>query len=488
MSLHLYNTFTKREEEFAPRERGRVTMYSCGPTVYSRPHIGNYSSFILADLVRRWLEVSGFTVEHVKNITDVGHLVRDADRGEDKIQKEAEKEKVDPLEIAGRYADQYLEDEKSLNLLEPTKRPRATEYIKEMLSIIRTLIEKGNAYELPDGIYFSIATFPQYGALSGNSIDGLKKGARIDIDDRKKHPADFALWKKCVGENVSHILRWSFETGERTHTTGEDSSAGFPGWHIECSAMASAILGEQIDLHTGGEDNIFPHHECEIAQSECAFGKKPFVRMWLHKRRIDLKGEKMSKSIGNVLTIPDVESRGFSPLDLKYLFLSVHYRTNLKFSWKGLEDAKKAREKIVEWRRDVQSIASTDQNASSDPLIAVATEGFTASMNEDLNTPKALAHVFSLVHAVYAALDSGKKFSSSDQTALQNFSETLERTFGCFEISDVSVPDRVKKLLDERATARKEKDFAASDRLRDEILSLGFIVRDTDQGQVVRPK
>ncbi|MBP7114387.1 MAG: class I tRNA ligase family protein, partial [Candidatus Peribacteraceae bacterium] len=229
MPLHLYNTYDKREQEFVPLRKGKATMYTCGPTVYGRPHIGNYSSFLMADLLRRWLEVSGYTVTHVKNITDVGHLVADQDEGEDKVQREAEKEKVDPLTIARKYTEMYLEDEKALNMVEPEHRPRATEYVQQMIDITKLLVEKGNAYETEDGVYFAVETFPAYGKLSGNTLDKLSAGARITVDEAKKHPADFALWKKCVGKNAHHVLRWSSPWGD-----------GFPGWHIECSAMSSA--------------------------------------------------------------------------------------------------------------------------------------------------------------------------------------------------------------------------------------------------------
>lgn len=488
MPLRLYNTLTKREEELTPQDGKQLSMYTCGPTVYSRPHIGNYSSFLLADLLRRHLEVSGISVKHVKNITDVGHLVRDSDDGEDKIQKEAEKEKVDPLDIAKRYTGEYLADEKMLHMLEPAARPRATEFIKEMLAIIRTLIEKKHAYENDDGIYFAVTSFPQYGALSGNTLDALKAGARIDVDDQKTHPADFALWKKCVGGNASHILRWSFETGERVTTSGEDASAGFPGWHIECSAMASSLLGESIDLHTGGEDNIFPHHECEIAQSECAFGTHPFVRLWLHRRRIDLAGEKMSKSIGNVLTLSDITERGFSALDLRYLFLSVHYRTNLKFSWDGLEAASKAREKIVTWSQEIMSLTPKDGATDRATFVREYADEFQSAMNSDLNTPGALAAVFSLLHAYNTEAKRGGEWSKNDIDALQTFSSTLEKTFGCFSAQAVSIPDVVTALLKKREDARAQKDFAASDALRDEIASHGFDVLDTAGGQTVKPK
>jgi cysteinyl-tRNA synthetase len=488
MPLSLYNTLTKREELFVPQDLKRVTMYTCGPTVYGRPHIGNYASFLFADLLRRWLEASGFVVEHVKNITDVGHLVRDSDTGEDKIQKEAEKENVDPLMIAARYTEQYLEDEKSLGLLEPAVRPRATEYVAEMLRIIRVLVDKGHAYETSDGVYFSVLSFPQYGALSGNTLDALKAGARVDIDTQKKHPADFALWKKCVGENASHILRWSFLTSARTHSVGEDASSGFPGWHIECSAMASALLGNSIDIHTGGEDNIFPHHECEIAQSECAFSASPFARFWLHRRRIDLAGEKMSKSLGNVLSLADIQGRGFGSLDLRYLFLSVHYRTNLKFSWDGLQAARKAREKISTWLSEVRQLRPHTDAPSMHTDINNATQAFTDAMNADLNTSGALASVFSLLHAFYAHTGQERGLGAADVASLQNFADVIERTFGCFVLDQIVVPDAVTALLTKRELARTNKDFAASDALRDEIAAFGFDVLDSAEGQSLRAR
>ncbi len=453
-------------------------MYTCGPTVYGRPHIGNYSSFLMADLLRRWLEVSGYTVTHVKNITDVGHLVADQDEGEDKVQREAEKEKVDPLTIARKYTEMYLEDEKALNMVEPEHRPRATEYVQQMIDITKLLVEKGNAYETEDGVYFAVETFPAYGKLSGNTLDKLSAGARITVDEAKKHPADFALWKKCVGKNAHHVLRWSSPWGD-----------GFPGWHIECSAMSSALLGAEIDLHTGGEDNIFPHHECEIAQSECSSGSQPFVRTWLHKRRIDLAGEKMSKSIGNVLTIPDIVAKGFSALDIRYYFLSVHYRTNLKFSFAGLESARKVRLKVVEW---METFSTESANAvphpkgASDSVITDAADEFARAMNSDLNTPGALAPVFTLMNHYYAARTKKTPLYKEDVRALEEFLQTVRRTFGCFESVSSDIPAEVTALLTKREQARAAKDFKESDRLRDAIKDLGYEVRDADKKQTVK--
>ena len=509
----LYNTLTNQEEDFVPLVPNKVTMYTCGPTVYGRPHIGNYSSFLMADLLRRWLEVSGHEVVHVKNITDVGHLVADADEGEDKVEKEAKRiaeeqrgegaeiTMEDVIGVAEMYTAQYLEDEAALNMLEPHHRPKATETIPEMLEIIKVLVDKGNAYEADDGIYFAVESFEEYGKLSGNTLDQLNAGARVDVQEAKRHPADFALWKKCTGMNEHHVLRWDSPWGP-----------GFPGWHIECSAMSTKFLGEQIDIHTGGEDNIFPHHECEIAQSEsfmnnlqsdssqsnfalseskgevaqseCCNGKQ-FVNLWLHKRRIDLGDQKMSKSLGNVLSVPDILASGYSPLDLRYLFLSVHYRTQLKFAEKGLEDAKKARRKIVEWIAEMQEVtadASDPDQATIDELQAFITR-FADAMNSDLNTPGALAAVFDCM----AWSRNQEAWSEDALLSLQDFIAMLLHTFGCFDPEDAQdIPAEVQELVDQRAAAREAKDFEASDRLRDEIAALGWEVRDGSEGQTVK--
>jgi cysteinyl-tRNA synthetase len=463
-SLHLYNTFAKKKEKFLPREKGRVSMYTCGPTVYGRPHIGNYSSFLMADLLCRWLTVEGYEVRQVKNITDVGHLVADQDEGEDKIEAQAKKEKLDPLEIARKYTEQYLEDEKLLNMLEPFARPRASETIPEMIAIISQLQEKGMAYETDDGVYFSVSSFPGYGKLSGNTLANLGKldtGVRIELKESKIHPADFALWKKRVGEHEGHILHWDSPWGD-----------GFPGWHIECSAMSSKFLGEQIDIHTGGEDNIFPHHECEIAQSEGA-NEKQFVRYWVHKRRVNFADVKMSKSLGNVLLLPDILEKGFSPLDLRYFLLSGHYRSHTQFTWKGLEDARKSRLKLLEWMEDVRERGSKAGKEGSTGF----EERFRDAMNDDLNTPEAIAVIFEAM-----------TWSRNNHQALQRFTEMVRETFGCFEGGEVAVPEEIKKLASEREKARKAGEYERSDSLRREILQKGFVLEDGKDGPKIVPK
>jgi cysteinyl-tRNA synthetase len=459
-------------------------MYTCGPTVYSRPHIGNYASFLMADLLRRWLEAGhGYQVKHVKNITDVGHLLHDADQGDDKIQKEAEKEKIHPLEIAKRYTDQYLEDERALNMLEPLARPRATSFVEQMKTMIEELLKRGFAYVTEDGIYFDVTskTRTPYGALSGNTLDKVASGSRVAVNEQKKHPSDFALWKFCVGHNSHHILRWvspnipasmlggievGIGFGSIQHSIPIPLPGGFPGWHIECSAMSRALLGDTVDIHTGGEDNIFPHHECEIAQSE-QVTQKPFVRLFLHKRRIDLGDQKMSKSLGNVLNLSNIIDKGYSPLDLRYYLLSVHYRTPLKFSWKGMDDAKKARRKIMEWTKRVT--VQEHPSPSADHV-----RQFSAAMDDDLNTPAALAVIFE-------AMKSGEP--------TQEFVDMIRHTFGCFEVEEgQGIPENILELKAQRQKARDEKKYEESDRLRKLMEEQGYEVRDVKGDQVVKRK
>ena len=451
-------------------------MYTCGPTVYGRPHIGNYSSFLLADLLRRWLEVSGYNVSHVKNITDVGHLTGDsvADaQGEDKIERQASREgKVgtvgteEVMAIVKKYSDEYIADEKALNFREPTHRPRASETIAEMITMIETLIERSHAYETDDGVYFDVTTFVDYGKLSGNTLENLSAGSRISVDEKKKHPADFALWKKCVGVNEHHILRWDSPWGE-----------GFPGWHIECSCMSKKFLGESFDIHTGGEDLIFPHHECEIAQSEGSGSKKPCVRYWVHRRFIDMGDTKMSKSLGNVLTLSDIEAMGFSPMDLRYYLLSVHYRTNLKFTQKGLEDAHKARKKIMTWMAEVETTEGKDGIEEIEG-IEDWKEKFKEAMNSDLNTPAALAVLFDCM---------AWSRNEGELGACTVLVQMAQETFGCFVLEETEdIPQEVVELAQKRVEARQNKDFEASDTLRDQILTLGYEVKDTAEGQKVQ--
>jgi cysteinyl-tRNA synthetase len=471
----LYNTLTNSLEEFTPMNPGKVTMYNCGPTVYNFAHIGNLSSYLMADLLRRYLEYKGYDVKQVMNITDVGHLVSDSDTGEDKMEKAAKEQKLDPIQIARKYEEAFHEDRKKIHIKDAIQYPRASEYIKEQLAMVKDLLEKGVAYETSDGIYFDVTKFPEYGQLSKNKLEDLNAGSRVDVNDEKRNPADFALWKKCIGENAHHILRWNFETGEKVEGESEDSTVGFPGWHIECSAMASALLGDQIDIHTGGEDNIFPHHECEIAQSCAVSGKSFFAKYWIHKRHIFVEGEKMSKSKGNFYTLADLEKKDFSPLAFRYLIFSVHYRQNTNFTLKSLEDAQKSIDRLQTFLERIQN--ATDEGPSLD--ILAYREEFEKALDDDLNSSGALAALFELVKEGNKILD--EKSGIKNRLDVLKFLRDFDQVFAIlsWDVQEESDPE-IEFIISERNKAREEKDFKKADQIRDELKEKGIELHDKD--------
>lgn len=478
--MKLYNSLTKTVEEFKPRiEDNTVLMYSCGPTVYSRAHLGNFSAYLMSDLLVRWFKnrhlfnpkEKPWKVKKISNITDVGHLVSDGDEGEDKMEKAAKEQEKSVLEIAKHWEDLYREDEKKLNIQEADTYPRATEYVKQMIDFIKDLEDKGYAYETEDGVYFEVEKFADYGKLSGNTLDKIQAGAggRVEEENQvsKKNPADFALWKKLVGQNEKHSLKWDSPWGE-----------GFPGWHIECSAMILTNLGEQIDLHTGGEDNIFPHHECEIAQMEAKTGKKPFCHHWMHKRFIQLNAEKMAKSKGNVINLDDVIEKGFSPLDLRFLFLKVHYRQQLNFTWENLEVAREERKKIQNLYQKIQDSNIQSEIDHTDD----ARKKFFQNMEEDLNVSGAL----SVIHSFIRISNIGLEKSNLNTEKAKKFLEDFDKVFGILEKNKTEeLPIEIQNLKNQRQQARENKDFAESDRLRDEIQNLGYRVEDSAEGQKI---
>ena len=474
MSFQVYNSLTRRKELFEPRESGVVRMYNCGPTVYSRVHIGNLRSFLFADVLRRWLEYLGYDVHQVMNITDVGHIQGDADEGEDKLDAQAKKDKLDPREIASKYADEFLADVAALGVREPKAYPRATDHIPEMLAIIDSLIEKGHAYQVGEDVYFDVTSFSQYGRLSGNKLDDLEAGARIEVRKEKRHPADFALWKS----DPKHLMKWDSRFG----------ADGFPGWHIECSAMAIKHLGEELDIHTGGKDNVFPHHECEIAQSECHTGK-PFARYWMHGEFLQVDGGKMSKSLGNVYTVGDVEERGFSPRVLRFALIRGHYRQPLNFTWKIMADQKAALEKLDELfarltrAKDGQG-ANDDDDAGRD-LLDAARSKFESGMNDDLNVPQALSSLFELRAHV---LDG--KLGRSVAAKGVEFVERANGVLGLINVEadggDPETDAEIDALIQARLDARAGKDWAESDRIRDDLVARGIVIQDTADGTVWR--
>lgn len=463
--MYLYNSLSRKKEKLIPITSPNVGLYTCGPTVYDYDHIGHAWNYTMADILRRTLEFNGCKVKHVMNITDVGHLTSDGDTGEDKLEKGARREGKSVWEIAKYYTDIYLENREKLNMLPPHVICKATDHIPEMIELIKKLEEKGATYKITDGIYFDITKFPSYGKLSGNTVEKLKAGARIEPNPEKRNPADFALWKFSPKDSKRQ-MEWDSPWAPRG---ARGKAKGFPGWHIECSAMSMKYLGESFDLHTGGEDNKFPHHECEIAQSETATGKT-FVNYWFHTRFLMVEGEKMSKSLKNFFTIADLKKKGFSPLALRYLFLTAHYRTNLNFTWKSLEAAQNALNNLYD--------AASQMGA---PKIGCAEfeRQFKEAINDDLNTPKALAVMWDLVKSSYPP-------EAKKQTLLM-----MDKVFGLgldkIKKKVLKIPQEIKDLAAQREKAREEKNWKKADELRKEIEEKGFMVEDTSKTTKIKP-
>jgi len=473
--LQIYNTLAKSKQEFKPLNAGKVGMYTCGPTVYGYVHIGNIRAYMTADVVRRYLEYVGYEVRMIKNITDVGHLTDDdiaqGDSGEDKIEKAALKEKKTPEEIAKFYEDYFKQTEKELNILPAHYFPRATAHVPQMIKIIEGLVEKGFAYEKNGNVFFDVTKFADYGKLSGNTLENLKVGARLEEHPDKKNPWDFALWLKAPEK---HLLKWQ-----------SPWSIGYPGWHIECSAMSTEYLGNTLDIHTGGEDNIFPHHEAEIAQTECFTGEK-FVRYWIHGRHLLMGGEKMSKSKGNLYTLEDIKEKGFSAMDLRLLFLSSHYRSQLDFSWDALSQAHKNVQKINDFVLNLEAIVARDVRSDVKFDITSYQEKFEAAMDDDLNTPLALSTLYELITKTNARIDENG-LSSDDASRILALWKKMNAVFGLVLSGQAEIPEEIKLLIQQREDARNGKDFKKSDDLRALIEKKGYLVEDTKEGQKIKP-
>lgn len=478
MTIRFYNTMTRRKEVFRTRKGKEVTMYNCGPTVYDYAHIGNFRAYMLSELIRRFLEWKGFHVKQVMNITDVGHMTQDdvADaRGEDKIEMAAKREHKTPGEISDFYTRAFLKDWKRLNMLEPMARPKATEFIKEMIEINEILIRKGYAYVGKDGsVYYDVGRFREYGRLSGNTLEDLKAGAggRVDEVEDKKSQLDFALWI----HNPKHIMQWDSPWGR-----------GYPGWHIECSAMSMKLLGETIDIHTGGEDNIFPHHDCEIAQSEGANGKE-FVRYWMHVRHMMIEGEKMSKSKGNFFILEDLVRKGHDPLAVRYVLLSAHYRTRMNLTEDSMRDAQKCIERLRCFTSDMKCFSGKVKGKPGNAGKAVkkARESFDSALSDDLNMPEALACVFNMVRDINRMKESGK-LSPEDAKEAHEQMLDFDRVLGLeMGRKEETCPAEIQGLAEKRETLRKEKKWAEADRVRDQIRKKGWIVEDSPEGPRVK--
>lgn len=504
MGLKIHNSLTRKRDDFQPLNPPRVGVYVCGPTVYGHSHLGHAKSYISFDAIIRWLRFSGYVVNYVQNITDVGHLTDDADAGEDKIIAEARRRGLHPMAVADTFMHSYYEDMDALNILRPDIAPRASGHIPEQIEAARRLLEKGHAYEVNGSIYFDVSSFWKYGQLSGRNVAEMEAGARVEVNPEKRHPADFALWKRA---EPGHIMQWPSPWG-----------AGYPGWHLECSVMSQKYIGETLDIHGGGLENQFPHHECEIAQAECITGK-PFARYWLHNNMCTLNGQKMGKSLGNAITLKEIFYTGtkhlektFEPVVIRHFVLTSHYRQTLDFSSEALKAAESGSYKLRDAARELAraaeaaitrgapaaaaafqpedaaetKVAAIAAIAQSEPIrAALADVGkrFVDAMNEDFNTAAAIATLFDL------AKQSGEWLAGGANDADRIAADALMRSLtgdalGFRWAAPMGGGDESKQnaliqlLVDLRAEARKGKNFALSDQIRDRLAALGVQLKD----------
>ena len=463
MAVKLYNTLTKQKNDFIPLNGNEVRIYSCGPTVYSYAHIGNFRTYIFVDNLRRVLEYNGYILKHVMNITDVGHLESDADEGEDKMEKAAKKEKKSPYEIAEFYTKAFFEDMDKLNIERPEIIAKATDHINDMLEFAKEIVANGYGYETSTAIYFDVSKLDKYPVLSNRNIDEQIAGARVDVDPEKRNPYDFAIWIKAP-EN--HIMKWESQWG-----------LSYPGWHLECSAMSRKYLGEVFDIHTGGVDHIPTHHENEIAQSKGAFGKIP-AKTWMHVEFLQVDGGKMSKSLGNVYTISQLEEKGIEPLAFKLFCYTAHYRTKLNFTFDGAISSQKALNRL---RESIIKHKNGNDNIDVE-ILKKYKERFIDAINDDLNIPVAMSVVWELARYELKSKKIADMLLDFDKVLgldLINSEKYLK------EESNVEIPAEVKTLLEERKTARENKNWVLSDELRDKIKEHGYIVKDTKEGMTV---
>ena len=454
MELKLYNTLTKEKEIFKPINEKEVGIYTCGPTVYNYAHIGNMRAYMLMDLLRAVLKYNGYTLKHVMNITDVGHLVSDADEGEDKMAKSSREQKLSPEEIADKYTKIFLEDIEKLNIERPEVICKATEHIPEMIKYVEDIMKNGFAYETSKGIYFDVTKLKSYGELSGIDLEGQLAGARIEVDKEKKSPIDFALWIKAP-EN--HIMKWESPWG-----------LSYPGWHIECSAMSRRYLGELFDIHTGGVDHIPIHHENEIAQAKGACGHT-LSNYWMHSEFLLIDGGKMSKSLGNVYKVADLIEKGLDPLAYRYLTFTSHYRNKLNFTWEGVSSSNVSLQRL----RENFKLHKMGTENVEDSVVNKFEEEFHLAINDDLNMPLAMAIVWNVAKYNVKSQKLAQLLLKLD-TVLKLDLDKEEK---------VEYSKDIEEILNQRKEARLNKDFAASDSLRDLLKEKGYIVKDTKDGQ-----
>lgn len=476
MALTVYNTLTKEKEEFRPLRDGFVGIYVCGPTVYGHSHLGHAKSYVSFDVIVRHFRFLGYRVLYVQNITDVGHLTDDADEGEDKIEKQSRADRVHPMQIAETYTQSYFEDMDALNVMRPDISPRATGHITEQIGLIESLVAKNLAYEANGSVYFDVRKFAGYGKLSRRTLDEMISGVRIESKAEKRHPADFALWKKAEDD---HIMRWPSPWGE-----------GFPGWHVECSAMSMKYLGESFDIHGGGLENQFPHHDCEIAQSEGATSQ-PFVKYWLHNNMVTVDGRKMGKSLGNFVTLKAAFEK-WGPQVVRFFILQSHYRSTLDFSNDAVNGAARGLEKLTNTVRNLHERIASGRSGSSAAGIVLEgyREAFVSAMNDDFNTPQALGVLFDLAREVNQVLALDVPVNVTDLKLIEEFFSTyggnvLGIAFGAgaTRTEELSLePKLIQLLISLRADIRKEKLWSLSDKIRDGLLALGIVLEDHKDG------
>ena len=477
MGLHVYNTLTRKKEEFLPINPGVVGMYVCGPTVYEHSHLGHAKSYVSFDVVVRYLRFLGYRVLYVQNITDVGHLSDDADMGEDRIERRSRVDQVHPMQLVETFTRSYFEDMDALGLVRPDISPRASGHIVEQIELVRTLLEKGYAYEADGSVYFAVCRFDRYGRLSGRAVEEMVAGVRIEVKSEKRHPADFALWKKA---EPGHILRWSSPWGE-----------GYPGWHLECSTMSMKYLGESIDIHGGGLENQFPHHECEIAQSECSTGK-PFVKYWLHNNMVTVDGRKMGKSLNNYVTLKEAFAK-WSPQVIRFFILQSHYRSTLDFSESAIYGAAKGFEKLqTAYRRiDDELLRHGDRKQGSTVIdLERCRRAFAEAMDDDFNTPRAIAALFDLTREVNQGLDRGEPVPSEMLKEVKSLIDLLSGEVLGLNLAEGSDAARggnleaqlVDLLVSVRQEIRAKKLWNLSDTIRDRLGALGVLLEHSREG------
>lgn len=458
--LRVWNTLTRKKEDFVPIniKENIVSIYTCGPTVYNRAHIGNMRAYVFMDTLRKVLKYNGYKLNHVMNITDVGHLTSDADEGEDKMEKSAKEKNMSVYEIAKIYTDAFVNDIKKLNIESPEHVAKATEHIKQMEEYVIQIMKNGYAYETSKGVYFDTSKLKSYGELSRIDLKNQKAGARIEVDPEKKNPLDFAIWIKAPKE---HIMKWDSKFGEC-----------YPGWHIECSAMSREYLGDVFDIHTGGVDHIPVHHENEIAQSKGATGKNP-AHFWMHVEFLLIDNGKMSKSLGNVYLIDDLEEKGIEPLAYRYLCFTSHYRNKLNFTWGAIDSAQKSLHRL-------RYLASTQKNGNEnvdEDILNKYKQEFLEAINDDLNIPLAISIAWEVAKQ--------EKKSNKYYELLMKFDEVLSLNLNDVSEESLIIPEEIAKLLEDRKKARESKDFELSDILRDKIKERGYAVKDTKNGQKI---